>query len=873
MKKRIFFFSAMLLYASLSFGQFSGSGSGTESDPYKVTNAIQLSQLSNFLGQSNVVFQLQNDIDLTDWIVENNPSQGWSPIGVSSLPFKGILLGGGHTVSGLLINRTSEVNTGFFGCLSGARISNFKIEIKSVIGGTYVGGLAGYASRSTFTECEVLNYSGTMSSSDNNNIGGIIGLSEGNNSFTSCRFRGMLSGNSRIGGIVATIHSGSPSFVSCSVEGNITGTGNYIGGLVGECTGITIESMNDCYFDGSIEGVSYVGGLIGAMTATDMETPALHYYAVYEGKGNYNPRNVSTSFVQSYSETINDGTIDEKKINNCAVKGNVVGQNNVGGLVGAQNSGISYSYKSHSVYRTAYFSDYYYTYAYKEDGVWVSSELRDVYFSYNTYYKNTLTLSLSNCSFAGSVIGAENVGGLIGYKSGGSLQKNCVIARIEGVSKVGGIVGMLSKGDNDRTTTVQSNVAINDLVSATQANAGRIYGVADENYTTIGAIGSSIGNRSLAITKLVENGKEKIVIDDFQNGSSLGAAMLKMKDNYVAWGWNFDTDWNIQNEESYPYKVFQAAPPTIDSELTYRATEIYGRSADGGRVYLSYNDNETLVAVCEGIVWAGTVSPLRSGTVVTAYVTVDGKMSSYTIKAVVPDAAYVILDEDSPYAPEASNKAENILVKRTIKANEWSTICLPFTATGEQVKQAWGEDVQLASFTGWESEEDADGAIVAINVMFSSANVNEGIAANTPMLIKVSRATETATFDGVSIEPEEAPVVQVGRKASERGYFYGTYTMTTVPEENLFLSGNKFWYSTGATSIKGYRGYFELRDVLDAYYDGSEVKANVFIDDEATGIRTLSDSPKGEDTYNLAGQRVGRNYKGVVVTKGKKILY
>ena len=231
-----------------------------------------------------------------------------------------------------------------------------------------------------------------------------------------------------------------------------------------------------------------------------------------------------------------------------------------------------------------------------------------------------------------------------------------------------------------------------------------------------------------------------------------------------------------------------------------------------------------------------------------------------------------LLDENSTTAPEAATDAD-VLLKRSIKANEWSTICLPFTASGEQVKQAWGEDVQLASFTGWESEEDEDGAIVAINVMFSSASADEGIAANTPMLIKVSRATETATFDGVSIEPEEEPVVQVGRKASERGYFYGTYAMTTVPEENLFLSGNKFWYSTGATSIKGYRGYFELRDVLDAYYDASEVKVNVISDDEATGIRTIDHSSLTIDHYyNLAGQRVGRNYKGVVVTKGKKFV-
>ena len=244
----------------------------------------------------------------------------------------------------------------------------------------------------------------------------------------------------------------------------------------------------------------------------------------------------------------------------------------------------------------------------------------------------------------------------------------------------------------------------------------------------------------------------------------------------------------------------------------------------------------------------------------------------FTITICEPIDFHIVLDENSTIVPNAVSDVD-VHLQRSIKANEWSTICLPFTATGEQVKQAWGEDVQLASFTGWESEEDADGAIVAINVMFSSASADEGIAANTPMLIKVSRATETATFDGVSIEPEEEPVVQVGRKASERGYFYGTYSMTTVPEENLFLSGNKFWYSTGATSIKGYRGYFELRDVLDAYYDGSEVKVNVIIDDEATGIRTIDHSSLTIDHYyNLAGQRVGRNYKGVVVTKGKKFV-
>ena len=233
-----------------------------------------------------------------------------------------------------------------------------------------------------------------------------------------------------------------------------------------------------------------------------------------------------------------------------------------------------------------------------------------------------------------------------------------------------------------------------------------------------------------------------------------------------------------------------------------------------------------------------------------------------------------VLDENSTTAPQASTEPVDVLLQRTIKANEWSTICLPFTATGEQVKNAWGDDVQLATFTAWESEEDNDGAIVGINVKFTSASANDGIEANTPMLIRVSETTTTATFDGVTIEPEDEPVVQVGKKASERGWFRGTYSVMKVPEENLFLSGNNFWYSTGNTTIKGYRGYFEFRDVLDAYYDGSEVKVNVLIDDMETGIETIDHSSLTiHRYYNLAGQRVGKNYKGIVIEKGKKILY
>jgi hypothetical protein len=75
--KRLLTSLAVLLGSLLTtFAQYSGSGNGTEDDPYLIYNENQLSQVSNFLNQEGVVFKLMKDLNLTNWIAENNPSQG-----------------------------------------------------------------------------------------------------------------------------------------------------------------------------------------------------------------------------------------------------------------------------------------------------------------------------------------------------------------------------------------------------------------------------------------------------------------------------------------------------------------------------------------------------------------------------------------------------------------------------------------------------------------------------------------------------------------------------------------------------------------------------------------------------------------------------
>ena len=152
--KRLLTLAAMFLCCmATTFAQFSGSGSGTESDPYLILNPIQLNQLRNFVNRSGVYFKLMADIDLTEYIEDENSSQGWLPIGTSSTPFKGILDGNGKTVSGLWINRPNSDYVGFFGSTYGAKIKNLTLIGESVIGKNYVGVLSAYSSSSTISNC------------------------------------------------------------------------------------------------------------------------------------------------------------------------------------------------------------------------------------------------------------------------------------------------------------------------------------------------------------------------------------------------------------------------------------------------------------------------------------------------------------------------------------------------------------------------------------------------------------------------------------------------------------------------------------------------------------------------------------------------
>ena len=233
--RKSYIFTAMLFWSLTSFAQFSGTGAGTSSSPYLITNASQLNEVRNFLSTEGVYFRLENDIDLTSFILENYPTNGWMPIGTTSAPFMGYFDGNKKTIKGLVINRPTTSYVGLFGDVKNGTILRMVVDNCNVQGQNDVGGLCGEIEGTSYvSECGV---SGTITGSFNS--GGLIGLMSGGRTAYS-------------------------QIDNCYFNGDVTGNGGTYccaGGLVGYNS---FCGINKCYAAGTVHSSYHVGGILGS---------------------------------------------------------------------------------------------------------------------------------------------------------------------------------------------------------------------------------------------------------------------------------------------------------------------------------------------------------------------------------------------------------------------------------------------------------------------------------------------------------------------------------------------------------------------------------------------------------------------------------
>lgn len=237
-----------------------------------------------------------------------------------------------------------------------------------------------------------------------------------------------------------------------------------------------------------------------------------------------------------------------------------------------------------------------------------------------------------------------------------------------------------------------------------------------------------------------------------------------------------------------------------------------------------------------------------------------------TFKVIVTDM--LVLDEDSEILPSDQDGVD-VLVKRTIKKDVWSTICLPFAMTEAQVKEVFGDGVKVAEFVDFGLNE------TAFTVNFEETDIAaDGIAENWPYIIKSEKDLTEFTVSNVNVAADEDGALAEyetgkGSKRKTVGTFQGTLKAgTVIPENNLFLANNKFYYSTGSTTIKGFRGYFWLDG-----FDASSMAPVFNVNGEATNIEGLQIVNGDGRIYNLNGQHVENpTKKGVYIQNGKKVV-
>lgn len=247
----------------------------------------------------------------------------------------------------------------------------------------------------------------------------------------------------------------------------------------------------------------------------------------------------------------------------------------------------------------------------------------------------------------------------------------------------------------------------------------------------------------------------------------------------------------------------------------------------------------------------------------------------FTITIGEPDDGRIKFNENTTSLPTyTAGTKGNVRMTRTIKANQWSTIVLPFTLNKAKAETIFGSDVQLAEFTGFETVyEDEDVPVpssITINFATYELKGTKPMTGGKPFLIKTSKDITSFEADDCSLVGAVTDVTKPDKEYDISGKFTGTFVKTKVPTDGLFIGDEKFYYSTGNTTIKAFRGWFELDAVLDKETDFG---VKMFIDDIETDVDGISVRDEEGTIFDLNGRKVAKpTQRGIYIVNGKKVI-
>ena len=319
---------------------------------------------------------------------------------------------------------------------------------------------------------------GVTNGTNSTNVGGVIGINSG--TLNSAYNESIVNGNSNVGGIIGKNDGGSNytkkedgtvTWSKGTVENvvnatGVTGTGDYVGGLVGTNIGSVENGRNN----GTITGNTNVGGLVGNNASENSVLTNL----VNDSSASIIGVKYVGGIAGSNAGTITTGNEETDETVNLINRGTITGQKYVGGVAGSNSGTI--------------------TNANNDVELNVKNKNQTAQYFGGIAGENTGTINNATNSADVNADGATYVGGIVGYNTKDGKLKgmgNSNEGRVEGASYVGGVIGY-NEADIGSDSEDIVEIKNSGTVVANDGGAGGIIGVNNGNVTNANLISEGV---------------------------------------------------------------------------------------------------------------------------------------------------------------------------------------------------------------------------------------------------------------------------------------------------------------------------------------------------------------------------------------------
>lgn len=256
-----------------------------------------------------------------------------------------------------------------------------------------------------------------------------------------------------------------------------------------------------------------------------------------------------------------------------------------------------------------------------------------------------------------------------------------------------------------------------------------------------------------------------------------------------------------------------------------------------------------------------------------------------------------------PYDIHYSQKAVKVNLRRAFKANQWETICLPYSMNQVQMEQVFGPGTRVVLLR---DVQDKEHSVDNKTTMTLICHENQDIIAGYPYLIRPTQAVPDGV-ETISSLPTTAPEPLVINSAGPntnsyadltyggmanwdfKGHYGGT---ATVANGSYVVKDGKLCQVKNdpeqTTTISGYRAWMQNKNPQSLAKIARFVGADGEVDEDATAIDEINIDQmleqqgiftKKANVYSINGQMVRQNAdnlndlpKGIYIVNGKKYI-